>query len=246
MLDKAYKILASKHNLSHSKAKELIDKGLVLVNGKRLNIARAEIPTQSSFVISHIKKPSIIFEDDKILAIDKPPFVESYDLCGYFKGWELLHRLDRETSGVILLCKSDFFPQAKEAFKKQQVYKEYVALANGIITSPQTITKPISTTKKGFAKSKIDKNGLSAITDIEPIGIIGKKTLLKVIIKTGRTHQIRVHLQSIGHPIVGDRIYGLESKKNENDKESRILLHAHKIALLNYEFTSPLPKELCL
>ncbi|TLD97859.1 RluA family pseudouridine synthase [Helicobacter jaachi] len=237
--DKAYKVLARAHNLSHKEAKSLIDKSLVLSGGRKLHIARLEIPTNSTFEILKPPKPHIIFEDEHILAINKPPFIESYELSDMFAGWTLLHRLDRETSGVILLIKdkSEFEKQAKQAFKNQAVYKEYICLVHGMLADSITINKPISTIKKGFAKSRIDKNGLSASTQLTPLSIIGKKTLLQAIIHTGRTHQIRVHCQSINHPILGDRIYG------KPDSAKRLMLHAHKIALLGYEFSAPLPKE---
>ncbi|PAF54155.1 RNA pseudouridine synthase [Helicobacter sp. 13S00482-2] len=237
-MEKAYKLLSLQENISNKKAKTLIDKGLVSCNGKKITIARTELPPHSIFQITKLQKPKVIFEDENILAIDKPPFIESYELAQMFEDWVLLHRLDKETSGVILLVKdgSAFHLQAKTAFKNQNVYKEYLALVEGIVDEECEINKPILTTKTTYAKSKISKDGLPACTKIKPISIIGKKTLLEVIIKTGRTHQIRVHLKSINHPIVGDSLYGgLDGKK--------LMLHAHKISLLGYDFTSPIPDE---
>ncbi|PAF45234.1 RluA family pseudouridine synthase [Helicobacter sp. 11S02596-1] len=230
-MDKAYKLLSLQEKISHKKAKSLIDDGRISVNGKKITIARAELAKNSIFDIAPITKPQIIFEDENILAINKPPFVESYALAKMFAPWVLLHRLDKETSGVILLVieNSPFHIQAKMAFKKQAVYKEYQAITDGIIAEACEINKPILTFKGTHAKSKISKDGLNATTLIKPLKIIGKKTLLEIIIKTGRTHQIRVHLQSIGHPIVGDSLYGGSNAK-------RLMLHAHKIALLGYEF----------
>lgn len=238
--DKAYKILACTHNLSHKQAKTLIDKGLVRSGGKRLTLAREEIPTNSTFEVLEIKSPKVLFSDEHILALDKPPFIESYDLCAMFEGWTLLNRLDKQTSGVILLVKdkSEFHHKAKESFKKQEVYKEYIALAHGRLVDSVVIEQPIVTIKKGFAKSYIDKKGLYARTELTPLAIVGKKTLLQARILTGRTHQIRVHCQSIKHPLYGDTIYGI------TDNAKRLMLHAHKIALLGYEFISPIPKEL--
>lgn len=242
-MQKAYKLLAVQKNLSHSQAKALIDRGLVLANGKKLTLARTELPQNTSFSLIEIPKPQVLFRDENLLAIDKPAFVESYDLQSHYQdeGWRLLHRLDRETSGVILLTKEEsvFSKKAKEAFKKREVYKEYQAVVSGIIAESFTINKPISTTKRGFARSKVDKNGQEAITHIEPLSVVGKKTLLKVIIPTGRTHQIRVHLSSLHHPIIGDNFYGGVSAH-------RLLLHAHKIRLLGYEIISALPKEFSL
>ncbi|PAU99752.1 RluA family pseudouridine synthase [Helicobacter sp. TUL] len=242
-MQKAYKLLATQKNLSHNQAKALIDKGLVLVNGKKLTLARTELPQNTHFSIMEIPKPQVLFMNDELLAIDKPAFIESYDLQAYYQddGWVLLHRLDKETSGVILLTKeaSAFSKKAKEAFKRREVYKEYRAVVSGIIPESLSINKPISTIKKGFARSRIDKHGLEALTHIKPLGVVGKKTLLEVVIATGRTHQIRVHLSSINHPIVGDSVYGGISAR-------RLLLHAHKIRLLQYEIISPLPKEFIL
>ncbi|ANV98404.1 RNA pseudouridine synthase [Helicobacter enhydrae] len=236
-MQKAYKLLAIQENISNKEAKNLIDKGLVSVNGKKLNIARQEINPKSIFTIQTIQKPQIIFEDEHILALEKPPFIESYELCNFFPGWTLLHRLDLQTSGVILLVKdkSPFHLEAKQAFKEERVVKQYYAIINGILSEEVEITKPILTIKGNFARSKISKDGLRAYTKATPLQISGKKTLLEVQITTGRTHQIRVHLQSIKHPIFGDTFYGGSSAK-------RLMLHSHTIKLLGYELHSPMPK----
>ena len=236
-MQKAYNLLALQEGISNAQAKALIDRGLVSVNGKRLNIARGELSEKSVFVIERVKKPEILFQDENLLAVEKPAFVESYDLCEFFKDWSLLHRLHRETSGVILLIKegSEFYKKAKEEFKKQNVYKEYLAIINGILSEELEVNRPILTIKKGFAKSKISKEGLPALTFITPLQVSGKKTLIQAVIKTGRTHQIRVHCQSINHPIFGDTLYGGSNAK-------RLMLHAHKIKLFDYEITSKMPK----
>lgn len=238
MNNKAYKILSIQEGISHKKAKELIDRGLVSFKGKKVLLARSDFPLDTIFEIQKIKKPQVIFEDENILALNKPAFVESYELASYFKDWVLLHRLDQETSGVILLVKEDsiFHKKAKQEFREQKVYKEYFALVSGFISEEIKIDKPILTTKTSYARSKISKSGLPALTQVEPVKIIGKKTLIKAIIKTGRTHQIRVHLKSIGHSIVGDKIYG-------GVDASRMMLHSSRIRLLNYDFSAPFPKE---
>lgn len=237
-MEKAYKLLSIQKKISNKKAKDLIDQGLVSVNGKKVTIARSEMSSNTIFEIIEPKKVEIIFEDENILALNKPAFIESYALAKKFPDWVLLHRLDKETSGVILLTKenSSFHIQAKKAFKNQEVYKEYTALVEGMITEECEINKPILTTKTTYARSKISKDGLFALTLIKPLSIIGKKTLLEVVIKTGRTHQIRVHLKSINHPIIGDSLYG-------NGGGKRLMLHSHKISLLGYNFISALPKE---
>ncbi len=239
-MEKAYKILSVQENISHKKAKALIDSGLVSIGGKKLMVARKELPKNTRFSVQKVEKPSVIFEDENVLALFKPPFIESYDLASLFKDWVLLHRLDKETSGVILLVKenSEFHLKAKKAFKDRVVKKEYLALTQGIIEEEQEINAPILTIKTTKAFSKISKKGQEAITIITPLKIINKKTLLKVEIKTGRTHQIRVHLKHINHPIIGDTLYN-----NESSSAKRLMLHAHKISLLGYEFEAIVPKE---
>ncbi|MGL2894129.1 RluA family pseudouridine synthase [Helicobacter pylori] len=239
-MEKAYKLLSVQENISHKKAKTLIDSGLVSIGGKKLMVARKELPQNTRFSVQKVEKPSVIFEDENILALFKPPFIESYDLVSFFKDWALLHRLDKETSGVILLVKenSEFHLKAKKAFKDRTVKKEYLAIVQGIIEEEREINAPILTIKTTKAFSKISKKGQEAITIITPLKIINKKTLLKVGIKTGRTHQIRVHLKHINHPIIGDTLYN-----NEPSSAKRLMLHAHKIALLGYEFEAIAPKE---
>ncbi|WRA08294.1 RluA family pseudouridine synthase [Helicobacter pylori] len=239
-MEKAYKILSVQENVSHKKAKALIDSGLVSIGGKKLMVARKELPKNMRFSVQKIEKPGVIFEDENILALFKPPFIESYDLVSFFKDWVLLHRLDKETSGVILLVKenSEFHLKAKKAFKDRVVKKEYLAIVQGIIEEEREINAPILTFKTTKAFSKISKKGQEAVTIITPLKIINKKTLLKVGIKTGRTHQIRVHLKHINHPIIGDTLYN-----NEPSSAKRLMLHAHKIALLGYEFEAIAPKE---
>ncbi|GAA9699222.1 RNA pseudouridine synthase [Helicobacter pylori] len=239
-MEKAYKILSVQENISHKKAKALIDLGLVSIGGKKLMVARKELPKNTRFSVQKVEKPSVIFEDENVLALFKPPFIESYDLVSFFKDWTLLHRLDKETSGVVLLVKenSEFHLKAKKAFKNRVVKKEYLALTQGIIEEEREINAPILTIKTTKAFSKISKKGQEAVTIITPLKIINKKTLLKAEIKTGRTHQIRVHLKHINHPIIGDTLYN-----DEPGSAKRLMLHAHKIALLGYEFEAIAPKE---
>lgn len=242
-MEKAYKILSKQEKISNKKAKTLIDRGLVCYADKKILLARSQFPKNAVFQVSVLQKPKVIFEDKDILALDKPPFVESYELMEMFAGWTLLHRLDKETSGVILLVKenSPFHINAKMAFKNLQVLKIYLAFVEGIVAQELEINKPIATIKGRYARSKISQDGLRASTSIKPLAIFEKKTLLEVSIKTGRTHQIRVHLKSISHPIVGDSLYG--NATSEKCKAKRLMLHSHKISLLGYEFVSPIPNE---
>ena len=229
--DKVYKVLASQYGLSNSKAKELCDKGLVYMHGKRVNIARAVVDITTRLVIKEQAKLVVIFEDDDILAINKPAFMDSYELEKKFAPYKLLHRLDKETSGVIIMTKNEEIrSKCIKEFKNLTVYKEYVAVVHGLCSDEITINDLIETKKyKSKSKSFISKKGKPATTIASPLSYLGKKSKIKVIITHGRTHQIRVHLAHHSLPIVGDDDYGL------NSKSDRMLLHSRRIKILDYD-----------
>jgi 23S rRNA pseudouridine1911/1915/1917 synthase len=156
-MDKAYKLLASQEGISNKKAKELIDKGVVSVNGKKLQIARGEIRTDTIFKIKQIAQAKIIFEDDDILVVDKPAFLNAQEVESKFPQAVLLNRLDKETSGVMMLAKNEpFRKKAIKEFKNNNVYKEYVAVVEGKIVEELVIDTPISTIKGKTARSRVD------------------------------------------------------------------------------------------
>ncbi len=234
--DKAYKLLAIQEDVSNAQAKTMIDRGLVYVGNRKVMIARGELPIDTSFIVQRVEKIKPIFEDDDLIVVDKPAFMNADEVERQFKGSKLLHRLDRETSGVLLLVKNEEFRQkAIEAFKNNEVYKEYVAWVEGIFIEPCEIDKPILTEKvNNKAYSKVSKKGKPAHTEVFPLEVSGKKSKVKVVIKEGRTHQIRTHLRSINYPIVGDELYGGRRSK-------RIMLHAKKVELFGrtYEAKEP-------
>ena len=240
-MEKAYKLLAEQEGISNKKAKELIDRGLVYVGDKKVKIARAELPEHTTFRVEKPANISIIYEDDNIVAVNKPAFIESKEIESLIKGSELLHRLDRETSGVLLLVKDkDFKKKAIEEFRKKRVKKEYIAWVEGVVYEEMVIDLPIHTIKKGsMAFSKIDtKRGKEAITRVYPDEVQGKKSRVYIEIDTGRTHQIRLHLSHVGHPIVGDEKYGSPTKAK------RHLLHAKSIELLGKKYEAPIPNDI--
>jgi 23S rRNA pseudouridine1911/1915/1917 synthase len=237
MAEKAYKLVATQEGISNSQAKSMIDRGLVYVGNKKIMIARGELPENTKFKVHKIEKIQPIFENDDLIVVDKPAYVNSDEIERQFKDAVLLHRLDRETSGVLMLVKDEDFRQiAIQEFKKNKVYKEYIAWVVGIISEPIDIDKAILTTKKNNrATSNVSAKGKPARTEIFPDIVSGNKTKVKCIIHHGRTHQIRTHLRYADHPIVGDEQYGGRRAK-------RVMLHAYKVKLLDYEFTAPEPK----
>ena len=235
--EKAYKILALQEGVSNSQAKSMIDRGLVYVGNKKVMIARGEIDAKTIFRVQKIEKLTVIFENDDIMVVDKPAYVNSDEIERELKPAKLLHRLDRETSGVLMLVKNEEFREkAIKEFKQDKVYKEYIAWVEGIVSEPHDIDKAIITQKKNNkAYSNVSPKGKPARTEVFPDIVSARKTKVKCIIHNGRTHQIRTHLRYIDHPIVGDEQYGGRRAK-------RVMLHAYKVRLLGMEFVAPEPK----
>lgn len=236
--EQAFKVLAIQEGISNTKAKTLIDRGLVFVGDKQVKIARAQILTETNFRIEYPSDVEIIYEDENIIAVNKPAQIDSYDIQDAIEGAELLHRLDRDTSGVLLLGRNrEFIEKAIKAFQNRQVKKEYLAWVEGVVYDTIEIDDPILTIKKGKAFSKIDPvRGKKAYTKVIPDEVQGKKSKVRIEITTGRTHQIRVHLASVGHPIVGDEQYGSRTQAKH------MLLHCAKMSLFDHVFEAPEPK----
>ena len=127
----------------------------------------------------------------------------------------IVHRLDKDTSGIIIIAKNDeAHIKLSEQIKNREVKKTYIALVRGFIKENEaTINMPIGRSPKDRKKMAVVKNGKNAITHIKVLERFNNYTLLQVNIETGRTHQIRVHLSQIGYPIVGDYTYS--NGKNE-------------------------------
>ncbi len=235
--EKAYKILAIQEGVSNSAAKSMIDRGLVYVGNKKVMIARGDLDAKTIFRVEKIERIKPIFENNDIIVVDKPAFLNSDEVERQFKPAVLLHRLDRETSGVLMLVKNEEFRErAIKEFKQDKVYKEYIAWVEGIISEPVEVDKPILTQKKNNkAYSNVSAKGKPARSEFFPDIVSANKTKIKCIIHHGRTHQIRTHLRYIDHPIVGDEQYGGRRAK-------RVMLHAYKVKLLGMEFIAPEPK----
>jgi len=236
-MEKAYKLLALQEGISNSQAKTLIDRGLVYVGNRKVSVARGELSVKTTFNVQQVATAKVIYEDDDLLVVDKPAFLNADEVERQFPGTQLLHRLDRETSGVLILVKDEEFRQkAISEFKKNKVYKEYTAWVEGMFIEPVEIDKPILTEKRqNKAYSKISPKGKPAHTEVTPVEVVGKYSKVKIVIKEGRTHQIRVHLRAIGYPIAGDELYG-------GKKAKRVMLHAKKVTLLGKTFIADEPK----
>ncbi len=205
--------------------------------------------------------PKIIFEDECLVVINKPSGMVSNDADSVkeetIQSWHkkrvgladgeseflqkggLVHRLDKDTSGVMVLAKTEEAYEAlKSQFLERKTIKKYVALVHGEFKEVKgLINTPIERIGKKFYVGK--DLSRTAITEWQVIKKIGENSLVELTPHTGRTHQLRVHLQSIGHPIVSDPIYGWAKKVKDDLKWCpRLFLHAKYL-----EFTHPTSKE---
>jgi len=172
----------------------------------------------------------------------------------------IVHRLDKDTSGLIVVAKTEeIHEKLSEQFRNREVFKSYVALVHGLIAGKSgTIDAPIAREKHNRTKMAIRRHGRNALSLWNVRKRFEKFTLLNVEIKTGRTHQIRVHLMSINHPVVGDETYNGGRDKTVKVVKvrqaivelNRFFLHAERLnfthprTLERMEFYAPLPEEL--
>ena len=149
----------------------------------------------------------------------------------------IVHRLDKDTSGLLIIAKNDLaHMNMSKQIQDRKVVKKYVALVRGVVKEDEaTIDMPIARSKTDRKKMAVDKNGKNAVTHFKVLKRYNKYTLLDIKIDTGRTHQIRVHMAQIGHPVVGDMVYS--NGKNEFGIEGQ-MLHAKSL-----DFTHPVTGE---
>ena len=151
----------------------------------------------------------------------------------------VVHRLDRETSGALIIARSQaFYTYIKKQFLERQVHKVYLGIVHGEVTEPGTIDAAIGLVRGSTRRSTHgQKMRKEAITSYKPLRVFEwgglTCTLLEITPHTGRTHQIRVHMNSINHPIVGDKLYS--PKKNKDVPVLRHFLHAFSISFFDLE-----------
>lgn len=197
---------------------------------------------------------NIIYEDDAFLVINKPaniavhPSILHYDnslsngVKYYFdennihKKIRIVNRLDKDTSGIVIFAKNEYIHECLiKQMNSNQFKKEYIAILDGVLKhSSGTINAPIARKPGSIIEREINKKGDIAITHYELLKTSNNLSLVKFKLETGRTHQIRVHSKHLGHPILGDTLYG-----NPSNLISRQALHCHKL-----EFIHPLTHNL--
>jgi 23S rRNA pseudouridine1911/1915/1917 synthase len=241
-----------------------------LVPGDRLTVFVPE--PQPATVAAEPIPLVIVYEDNDLLVVDKPAGMVVHPAAGHAGGTlvnavlhhcpdlagvggvqrpGIVHRLDKETSGLILVAKNDRAHAYLQAqFKARQVEKTYLALVSGHLHPPRgRIEAPIGRDPRHRRRMAVVSpgQGRAAITDYEVRDYYANTTLVAVYPRTGRTHQIRVHLAALGHPVVGDRVYG---PARDPWRLGRHFLHAHRLRLRRpgdgawLDLVSPLPAEL--
>lgn len=226
------------------------------------------------------QKPVILYQDEHLIVANKPPGLlsipdrfapEKPNLLAllthqYGKVWTV-HRIDRETSGLICFARNEeAHRHLSQQFEQRTVEKTYLALLDGTaMAEVGTIDRPITESNKQAGKMMVAKKGKPAVTHYKVAERFRQFTLAEARIETGRTHQIRVHFESIGHPLAVDSLYGrregfylsevkgksyhLGREEEERPLMSRIPLHAWKLALDHPQtgerlvFEAPLPKD---
>lgn len=210
----------------------------------------------------------IVYEDDELLVINKPAGLVVHPGAGNPSSTlenallfhhpsantlpraGLIHRLDKDTTGLLVVAKTLSCHQyLVDQLQQRLIKREYLALVHGSFIAGGSINEPIGRHPKARTKMAVVRSGKPAVTHFRILTSFPTYTLLKVMLETGRTHQIRVHLQHIKHPIVGDPIY--HSRKNTwLDKAiSRQALHARKLGLHHpntgdwLEWESPIPDD---
>ncbi len=249
---------------SKNNIKSLLKNEVVFVNGK--------IVTKYNYVLCvgdvvEINKKkannniNIIYEDNDIIVIDKPSKILTISnknekvntlyrmVSDYLKKEHkkvfIIHRLDFDTSGIIMFAKSQRVQKLyQDNWNDLAKIREYTAIVDGITANKGHIESYLKQTKTLLVYSSKNKDGLFAITDYEKIGGNSKYSMLKILISTGRRNQIRCHMADIGHPILGD--YRYKCKINPID---RLCLHANRLEIINpitkelMVFNSNIPKE---
>lgn len=241
------------------------DGGALYVNGEEKNVRHPLSVGDEVTIIFPLEQVSdgliaqqgnldIVYEDEALLIINKPPFMSSIPsrehpdgslanlVCGYFEQQQLastvhiVTRLDRDTSGLMVIAKHRHIHHLmSEQQKKGLVRRQYEAIVEGTITANfQSIIAPIGRKETSIIEREVRADGQFAQTDVTVLARANNATHIRLTLHTGRTHQIRVHMASIGHPLAGDDLYG-----GSLTRINRQALHCFYV-----QFEHPLTKQI--
>ncbi len=272
------KYIADNSEISRSFAAKLAEEGKITVNGKaadKKTKLRAgdeiiiKIPEPETLEAQPQDIPlDIVYEDDHVIVVNKPQGMVVHPAPGNPDGTlvngllyhcslssingvirpGIVHRIDKDTSGLLIVAKTNEAHEALSAqLKERKALRKYICLVNGNIKEDSgTIDKPVGRHPADRKKMAVTAGGREAVTHFKVLERFGQYTLAECILETGRTHQIRVHMASIGHSIAGDPVYGT---KKERFKTNGQLLHAGTIGFIHpatgelMQFSSELPDD---
>lgn len=275
--------LAACLGVTRSSAKRLVTGGNVRLEGDRR--AKAGFRVQPGMTLQVDLPPAlplepeaepvpfeVVYEDDRILVIDKPAGILVHPAPGNWTGTlvhgllhrypslrdsgadprrpGIVHRLDGPTSGLLVVARDQkALHHLQDQFRRREVTKIYIVLVQGGVKDGEGIIEaPIGRSPANRVRMAVLEDGRQAVTMYRRLWVRKGFSLLECNIPTGRTHQIRVHLSAIGHPVAGDRLYG--AAEDPGLPEGRIFLHSQKLSFVHPEtgcrlaFTSFLPAEL--
>lgn len=271
-------------NVSRAAVQQLIDSGLILINGKTSKSGYAlrlhdevQVLASTPIVQTRVEPKDmpldVVYEDTDVIVINKAPGMVVHPAAGHYEdtlvnallarypelrdtGNEqrpgIVHRLDKDTSGLMIIARTTRALAAlTEMMKQHEIVKRYLALVEGTVSLDQgSIDAPIGRDPRNRQQMAITtKDSREARTHFRVLQRFARHTLLLLQLETGRTHQIRVHLKAIGHPVVGDAVYG-SSNIHHHIKLQRQFLHAYQLKFTHpitgqvLELEAPLPSDL--
>jgi 23S rRNA pseudouridine1911/1915/1917 synthase len=276
---RADRILSVMLDISRSEARALFDRGVEIDDAPvqpadRLAVGaviESPTPEPGQSLVAEPVTFGVIHEDPALIVVDKPPGLVVHPGAGRSGGtlaaglldrypelegvgaegrWGLVHRLDKDTSGALLVARTqDAFDSLTAALARREIGRTYTALVHGeFATETGTIDAPIGRDPSRLTRKAVAPGGKPAITHYEVVHTFGGDglSLLEVKLETGRTHQIRVHLAAIDHPVLGDTFYGAPP----GTRSPRMFLHARRVELKHpltgsqAAYEAPLPSDL--
>lgn len=273
-------LLSRLKGLPKSHLYKLIRDGEIRINKKRakpherlfvgdvLRIAPIRLATPEQVVVGNelqqVLLKAVVYEDDGLMVLNKPygmavhggsgesvGVIEGVRVATDKKYLELVHRIDKGTSGLLMIAKKrSTLKVLQDALREKTLQKTYLAIVAGHVSDDKlTIDKPLLkyTLPSGERRVKVDKDGKESVTVVQVLARFMWQnqavSLIKALPKTGRTHQIRVHMASVGHPLLGDDKYYLK----DNFDVRRLCLHAYRLDIDGYPpLTAPLPDDMAM
>jgi 23S rRNA pseudouridine1911/1915/1917 synthase len=285
-------VSAHSAELSRTRVQELIEAGLVVLNGKPAKDSH-KVRAEDVVEVTPTPRPAmkaeaeripldILYEDEDLIAVNKAAGMTVHAGAGNSRGTlvnallgrgqalsqggdplrpGIVHRIDKETSGILLVAKNDFaHAKLADGFRERTIQKTYLALVQGIFTEDRgrielpIARDPVRRNRMTAKRAASLPNGRAARTDWKVLARIDSTTLLEVQLHTGRTHQIRVHFSALRHPVVGDTLYGASGQLHVGSSSLPVLgrnfLHAAKLGFRQprtgqqIQLTAPFPAEL--